>query len=161
MKPIYFGLLVALCLVFPSLSQAQSFKVSTDSLTGKPIVILEDGTVLDEHPALREFNRSGKARAKAPAFGTNTTWKAAFQQGQKQITASRFCYAGAVLVPLAVFYVTEDSAAQPEQIALGAGLGIVLGIIGLGLDAAGNKNYNRSIHLHLDADGVGVGIPLR
>lgn len=161
MKPIYSGLLVILCLVFPCLSQAQSFKVSTDSLTGKPIVILEDGTVLDEHPALKEFNRSGKARAKAPAFGTTTTWTTAFEQGQQQMTASRFCMAGAVLVPLAVFYVTEDPALQPDQIAVGAGLGIVLGLIGLGLDAAGHKNYNRSIHLHLDADGVGVGIPLR
>ena len=162
MKNLYFGLILAFSFLFPRLSLAHNFEVVTDSATGKKVVILEDGTVVDRHPALKEFDQ-GRAPLTRPvaAPGELASWQTAFEQGRKQMTASRVCFVGAVLVPLFIYNITDDPAAQPDQIVVGAGLGVMLGLIGMGLDVAAQKNYTRSIHLHLDASGVGVGLPLR
>lgn len=146
-------------LAFPTFSTAQSFEVSTDSLTGKPIVILEDGTVLHKHPALKEMVRESKAKV-VPKRDPES-WLSYHDKARKQMTASRFCYAGAVLVPLVVYSITDDPVSETQQVAVGAGLGLVLGLIGLGLDASAHINYQQALHLHIDAGGIGVGIPLR
>ena len=164
MKSI-FTLSLFACLLVPLTSQAQSFSIATDS-TGKAYLILEDGTITYKHPALRRIRKDRYLNSlEEPEVLLDQEalpWQAYAEKGRKQMTASRLCYAGAILLPvgMGIRMATDDPVTAINRLHVGIGAGVLLGLIGLGLEAAAHKNYNHSIHLHLDAQGVGIGIPL-